>query len=108
MKRGAGQLRRRVTLQKPVEVQDGFGQPVVTWQNVDTVWASAEPLTGRELFAAQAVHAKLTMRFILRYRDDILSTWRVVYAGRAYDLIQDPIDVNDRRAYVELLCEEVE
>lgn len=106
MKRGAGQLRRRVTLQRPVETPDSYGQPVVTWTAVDTVWAAAEPLAGRELFAAQAVHAKLTMRFTLRYRDDVLSTWRVVYYGKSYELVQDPIDVDDRRAYLELLCEE--
>lgn len=106
MKRGAGLLRRRVTLQRPVEAQDSYGQSVVTWAAVDTVWASAEPLQGRELFTAQAVHAKLTMRFVLRYRSDVESSWRVVYQDRPYDLVQDPIDVGDRRAYLELLCEE--
>lgn len=104
--RGAGWLRRRVTLQKPVEVQDGFGQAVVTWADVDTVWANAAPLTGRELFTAQAVHAKLSMRFTVRYRADAASTWRVMYQGRPYQVVQDPIDIDDRRTFLELLCEE--
>jgi SPP1 family predicted phage head-tail adaptor len=108
MKRGAGQLRRRVSLQRPTTAQDSYGEPVTTWVTAATVWASAEPLDGRELFAAQAVHAKLTRRFVVRYREDVDNTWRVLYGGRAYHLVQDPIDVGDRRAYLELLCEEPE
>lgn len=103
---GAGKLRRRVTLQRPVESQDGTGQPVVTWTAVDTVWGQVRPLQGRELFTAQAVHAKLTVEVRIRYRSDVLSTWRVVTGGHTYELVQDPIDVDDRRAYLLLLCEE--
>lgn len=109
---GAGRLRRRVTLQRPVETQDGTGAPVVTWTAVDTVWANVRPLQGRELFTAQAVHAKLTTEVTIRYRSDVVeasppaSTWRVVVGSQTYELVQDPIDVDDRRAYLLLLCEE--
>lgn len=103
---GAGALRRRVTLQRPVEAQDGTGQPVVTWTAVDTVWANVRPLQGRELFTAQAVHAKLTTEVTIRYRSDVLSTWRVVVGSQTYELVQDPIDMDDRRKYLLLLCEE--
>lgn len=108
MNRGAGQLKRRVTLQRATETQNEYGQPVKTWAAVDTVWASAMPLEGRELFTAQAVHAKLTRRFVIRYRSDVEASWRVVYRGQPYELVQEPIDVGDRRAYLELLCEEAE
>ena len=44
-----GTLRHRVELQEPVENQDGYGEAERTYTTYATVWASVEPLSGREL-----------------------------------------------------------
>ncbi|HCZ15773.1 MAG TPA: head-tail adaptor, partial [Candidatus Accumulibacter sp.] len=47
----AGTLRKRITLQQQSLSVDSYGQQVITWTDVATVWASLEPSVGRELVA---------------------------------------------------------
>jgi SPP1 family predicted phage head-tail adaptor len=44
-----GLYRQRVTLQGLVETIDTYGQPVQTWQPVQTMWAEVRFLRGQEL-----------------------------------------------------------
>lgn len=98
----AGSLDERVTLQQPVTVRDSYGQETVTWQAVATVWAGVQALRGREYFAAAAVQRELTVKVRLRYRADVVSTWRLVHRGTAYN-IEAVIPVG-RREWLELMC----
>lgn len=52
-----GELRHRITFQKPVIETNPNGFEVETWEDIKTVWASASNLRGREFFAAAAVQA---------------------------------------------------
>ena len=51
----AGMLRHRVTIQRQEIVFGKFGAPLhdKVWENVATVWASLEAMSGREFFASQ-------------------------------------------------------
>ncbi|NBS77711.1 MAG: head-tail adaptor protein, partial [Betaproteobacteria bacterium] len=49
----AGQMNRRITLQRPSTAQDTYGGPVRTWTDLGTFWAEIQPLSGRELESAQ-------------------------------------------------------
>lgn len=102
----SGDLDQRVQLQRRVSTQDETGQVVYTWANVagGNVWAQAEPLAGRELLAAQQTQSEITTRFRIRYRPDIDPTMRVLWLGVPYDIASPPIDVNGRRAKLELMC----
>jgi SPP1 family predicted phage head-tail adaptor len=64
----AGALNRRITLQSHSITQDTYGEPLNTWTNVATVWAAVEPLSGRELLAAQAVQSSVTHQITIRYQ----------------------------------------
>ena len=44
----AGRLRHRVTIQSITEAADTYGDIAGTPTNGDIVWASVEPLVGRE------------------------------------------------------------
>ena len=44
----AGILNRRVAIDRNFATQDSSGDPVADWQELQTVWAKIEPLTGRE------------------------------------------------------------
>ncbi len=81
-----GKLDRRVTIQTLVETQDTLGEPIQTWADLATVWASVEPLRGGELFQAQQVSAEAQTRFRMRYRDDVVATSRLVYDSQNYDI----------------------
>lgn len=88
----AGKLRHRITLQRKTVQPDIFGGSVDTWTDTAVnVWASVEPLQGRELSIAQSVSAETTTRITMRYRADVLQADRIVFDGKFYNL-QSVID----------------
>ncbi|MGB9780623.1 phage head closure protein [Caldanaerobacter sp.] len=101
-----GELRHRITIQQPVESSNTFGEVEKTWQDVATVWASIEPLRGREYFNSQQINAEVTTQIRIRYRPGIKPKMRVVYGERIFD-IQSVIDVEERHKEIHLMCKEV-
>lgn len=68
----AGPLRHRVQIQNATQTQDAAsGWTTDTWTGTDKVWASIEPLSGRERFEAQQVTPEVTHKIRIRWRDDI-------------------------------------
>lgn len=82
----SGQFNKRVTLQSQSEAQDAAGQPVLTWADIATVWASIDAISGREYFASQANQAELQVRIRIRLRDGIKANMRVVHGADIYDI----------------------
>lgn len=84
-----GSLRHRVTVQQRTSppTRDSFGEPIQVWSNVAGVWASVEPLTGRELFQAQQVRADLTHRIALRGFAGLNAAERILWGSRVFNLL---------------------
>ena len=106
----AGALKKRVTLQTRSPAVDSFGQQVTTWADAFTVWASIEPLSARELFAAQATQSTVSHKVTVRYRAEItnpvaVAAMRVVYAGRQFN-VQGALNIDESRRCIELLATE--
>ncbi len=100
----AGRLHERVTLQQPVTTQDDYGQDIITWADVATVWAGVEPLRGRDFHEAQQHTNELTTRIVMRKQPfEVLPTWRVVHGSAAYE-VHVVIDPASRNATLELMC----
>lgn len=102
----AGQLRQRVTIQEKSVTRNSYGEEVITWSDVATVWASVEPLSGREFLDAQRAGAEVTTRIRIRYRSGIAPEMRVTYGDHVYD-IKAVIDVEERHREIQLMCREV-
>lgn len=103
----AGTLRHRVTIQQKSVTRDSYGAEVVTWTDLDTVWAAVEPLSGREYLAALQTQAEVTTRIRLRYRSDLVvePEMRVTWDGHTYDVLA-AIETQARRREVQLMCRE--
>lgn len=103
----AGALRHRVELQQPTETRDSHGGVRQTWATVQTVYASVEPIGGKEYFAAQQVQSDTTHRVRLRWNPDFTPTtkWRVRYDGRDFD-IEAVIEMFERQREWHLMCKE--
>lgn len=101
-----GKLRHRITLQEYTSSRDSFGAEVETWSDTATVWASIEPLSGREYFAAQQVNAEISTKITLRYRSSVKPTMRVLYEGRVYEILS-VINAGERNRELILICKEV-
>ena len=82
----AGKLRQRVTLQSPTATQNSYGEEVITWTDERTVYASIEPLQGREYMEARLQTQEISHRIRMRYQPDkaLHPSWRVKYGSRTF------------------------
>jgi len=103
----AGRLRRRVTIQRKTVTRDSFGAETITWQEVATVWASVEPLRGREFLESRRAEAEVTTRITIRYRAGITPEMRVVHGDDAYNIVS-VIEPESRLRALVLMCRRVE
>ena len=106
----AGELRHKVTIERPVEAADSFGGAgtSTTWQTFAIVYAAIEPGSAREFIAAQQLAADQTTTIRIRYLAGLTPKMRVCYqdpvrGARYYD-IQGVIDIDERRRHVHLIC----
>ena len=100
-------LRHLVSLQTRSTAQDSSGGQVNTWADWATgVYAEILPITGRELFAAQAVQQSVSHTVILRYRPGVNAAMRLVFGSRLFN-INSVIDPEERRRWLSLTCDEL-
>ncbi|HEJ6909085.1 TPA: phage head closure protein [Serratia marcescens] len=103
----AGKLSHRITLQKPVKVQDTTsGEMIDTWQDVSNLWAEVSPLSAREFVAAQAMQNAVTTRIKIRYRQDISAKHRILFRGNIFNIEGVLPDPDSGLEYLTLPCSE--
>lgn len=119
----AGQLRHRVTFQKPgTRIDDGMGGGVLPFVDVAEVHAAIEPLSGREQLLASQLEAEVTHRIRTRFYPGVKPSWRVKFLDaelaavapdddptpglRLFD-INSIIDPESRHRELELMCTEL-
>ena len=107
-----GDLRHRVTIEKKIVTIDAYGDEVVSWAEVATVWAAAEPLSGREFLEGRRQENEINHRIRIRYREGLTPSMRVMWAPttsggtRAFD-IESVIERESRRREMWLMCREI-
>lgn len=98
-------LRHRITIQENISVKDSFGAETPNWTDVASVWASIEPLSGKEFFAAQQINAEVNTKITMRYREGIKPEMRVVFNERMFNIIS-VINENERNISLILMAKE--
>ena len=101
----AGLLRNRVTIQTRSETTDDFGEIDFSWSNSATVWASVEPLSGRELMNAQQAGATVTHKITMRYKSGVNPKDRISFDSRTIE-IESVRNYRERDISLELMCRE--
>jgi SPP1 family predicted phage head-tail adaptor len=86
IKKDAGQLRHRVTIEDLSVTQDNIGIITESWQEVATVWAEIRPMSGREFIAANAIQAGVTTKITIRHMDGINAKMRVRHKDTLYNI----------------------
>ena len=83
----SGKLRHKVQLQEQQITQDPVtGEMVTTWVTYAEPWAEVVPMSGREFLSAGAEQSEVRGRIVIRYRDDVDASMRVVYRGKYYNI----------------------
>lgn len=107
----AGDLRHQISLQA---LTDGLeaplpsGAPDQYWDDIATltnIRASIEPLSGRELYAAQQFNSEVTHSVHIRYRAGITDAMRVRFGTRLFT-IHNVLNIEERNRDIQLLCSE--
>lgn len=103
-----GPLNKRVAIRSAAAVQDEYHEETLTWSTDATVWASVEPLSGRELISAQQTHAETTHRIRMRYQPNttVTAEKRILYDSRVFEIVS-VINKKEKKVMLELLCKEV-
>jgi len=103
----AARLNKRVLIQVQLDTtKNQYGEKIEEWQDLMTVWAGIEPLSGKEFFAAQERNAELTTRIVIRYRSGLGPFIRFKYQGRTFYPSGQPIDKNSSHEELEFICHE--
>lgn len=103
----AGTLRHRVVIQEKVVTRNDFNEEVITWDEVATVWASVEDLSGREFLERRREGAEVTTRIRIRYRSGLHAAMRVTWDGRTFN-IEGIADPTGRKRELVVMCRELE
>ncbi len=101
----AGKLRHRVMIEVPVETQGPDGSVIRTWEPFATVWASIEPLAGKEYFAAEREQSDISHRIRMRFIGGITPRMRVSFESRIFE-IESALNVSERNRELILMCRE--
>jgi SPP1 family predicted phage head-tail adaptor len=85
----AGDLDRRITIQRASFALNAFNEPLATWLDIATVWAAARHVTDVEQFRAHEIGAEVTARFTIRYSSEVADLGpadRLAFEGREYNI----------------------
>src|SRR5262245_20493120 len=85
-----GKLDRRITLQQATVTYDSLNNPIQTWGDLATVWASRQDMSDTERVAASEVGADMTTRFQIRWSNlvSVLNPKdRLTFDGNSYEIV---------------------
>lgn len=107
----AGKLRFRVAVEQNLgSTPDAAGHAADNWQNVALLWASIEPLSGREYWNNKQVGADMTHVVRMRWQPmmaDWKSSLRINFDGRLLYFGEPPRKAMEGRdVMLEVLCKE--
>ena len=89
-----GRMDEVITLQSLVELNTS-GEHIVSYSDVLDVFGYVKTSKGSSALEAARENASEVIRVLIRYRDDVISTWRIRWNGQSYNILA--IDRSNRR-----------
>jgi len=97
----AGDFRHKIKFFSPPSGKRIYSALLDDWTEFKSVWASREPLLGRELQSALSADSKVEVKFRSRFVPGVTSDMRIKHGEEVYEIIS-ALDVES--AHRELLC----
>lgn len=96
-----GLMRDRITLQSVARTKGTGGFAVDTPVTVARqVPAEVIAESGSEPYEASAQRGQARFRIRIRYRDDVLAGWLVVFNSQTYQVLEAPLNLDNRRRFL--------
>lgn len=105
---GAGDLDRRITIERFTSTKNEFNEPVETWSPLATVWAQfkdASDLTKVEYLGAEQVSAFHMSRFVIRSSSvtkTVSPVDRISYGGHIWNIKGTKETAEGRNRFIEI------
>jgi SPP1 family predicted phage head-tail adaptor len=100
----AGLLNNRITIRRPVEIDNGKGGYDTDWLPVATLWAEVRGLDGREVMIAQVLNGISAYRIRIRWRRGIEPNDQLRYDGKDLN-IRSVSDPDGRRDWLVIIAD---
>lgn len=100
-----GNMRHRITFQRPVTEKDILGGYTGEWVDVATTWAQISPISGKEYFN-QVRETIVSHRIYCRYRGGITPRMRIIFGERKFRILS-VINWEERNQGLTIMCEEL-
>lgn len=108
-----GRLNKRITFmqlkdkdENGVPFENELGNNIQKLMPYKTVWASVEPISGKEYLEAQRAKNELTHRIYTRYFPDITVDMLINFKGRKFK-IESVINYQEGNEMLQFLCTEM-
>ena len=99
----AGQLKHRITIQRPTGAQDAWGTPEPQgWEDVALVWSDIRYQSGSESIRAGADVSIVRASVRIRWRTGVDAGMRVLHGGQVFD-VEAVLPSADRK-HIDLVC----
>lgn len=93
----AGLLKHRIEIQVATKTADAAGTLVETWATVAANWwADIRPVRAREFVQQGQVQSDITHTVQMRYFSGFTSRHRILWGARIFNVVGQPINVNER------------
>lgn len=101
-----GKMRHRITFQMPGGGVDEHGDPADVWEDVTTVWAAIDPISGREFYAAEQSQSEVSHKVRIRFRAGLTTAMQIKFGQRAFRIISI-INWAERGEGLLIMCKEL-
>ena len=101
-----GRMRHRIRIQRLSQVRNEFGESENSWEDAAIVWASIQPVSGREFLEGMKAQAEVTHKVTIRYNPAVKASMRVLFGERVLDILHI-IDTWERHHEMVLMCKEL-
>lgn len=99
----AGELDRRITIQRYTTTTNDFNEEVKAWSDLTTIWAMRHDMSSAEKFSAGQVNATLATRFKVRSSSTtrgVTANDRISYDGGLFDITGVKETTEGRKRYL--------
>ena len=102
----SGRLRHKVEIQSSIDVRDEYGgESYKEWVSFAYCWASIEPLSGREYFAAAQAQSEVSHKITMRYRSGIKTYYQILWNDRIFNILSI-LNTREENRELVLYCSE--
>lgn len=97
--------RHKMFIKEKVQTLDPVGQPIEGWETIAEVYASIDPIRGKEYWGNNQLQNEVTHRIKIRYIPGIDPSMKIFFRDRIFD-IEVIRDFEEKNAGLEILATE--